>query len=999
MRTKIAVLAILIFGIFSINALSEKSDGNVDEMSTPTFSSSPYEPTPTPTPSLTSSEVVIGLQVWSYKRVFPLLDGLFQDVASMQLKQLQLDPNQSNGSQVDALAQNFQMQVGYNQMLALQNQGASQMSLANTNLQSSLVQQQGAILQQQIDAQRQLDQATAAYNQLKSSNTTDQTSLSAAQQAMAAAQNTVTSLGTQMQLITSQLKAPVYTPSFPSGNIANPTTAPGNTLPSAAWSTGIGSGSNGPSFPATKQMDNEMDLLWARLSRLVGAMASPDSADPSDRVFLLEFDTGVFPRNRKKQLLDIDYALRCNKSTTQPRVLDMFPRVAAVNITDTKYRDNSFSLGAVLAWMGFGLNTSYNREHLRVSQLLGQSSYITGYGVGQSNFGWKFGIPLGDNQVSSDTKRTFILASFPSGCGTPSISSEHAEWEKSSGKVIASVTPIFQQSPLVAAWEKSDPNAKSDELATVKSIEFNRVEYDPTKVSPSNPALVNVIVRLGQDLDQQDTITVDGTLLKRSRDSFGRAVNGGSSGGLLETAVGGAPGTWMPVASNAFIMTLDASQFGQRFPSIVLASPSSIVSLNSGILPEDAASNRAQTKIGISGRELKCQPDQSCPSLVPSLGFPLAAAKHIGAARWIQDPLKGVSKVFFTIADPTPSQASTSSPATSSVQILSSVSPQQWGTNAEVYAIDDEKGTMTRLTCDPTVSTGTRLTCDLPATDLVRAGFRKSQYQIVDVNHVGGPIQGFSALDNCSTGAGSNYCFGPVLWDIQGPNPDPTTGGWLFTISFVNIDPNNGVTAATFALPTPQSIPATLQGCEGKSGQIPCLITFLLPPTSVNVVNDLMTLSLSMQKGPQTNVQIGNIFRNIEPIVYTIAPDFTSWTGGNLTAAISGIKVGAFGNPHKVSCAANSNCILKEAYSGEGSDYLYVQVSNGAPLPLMQVSSSGTLSPIKYTPPPKPPAVGSGTSQALNIVLQPISPGAIDLTKSKNAVSAQQMVEQRSAPQ
>ena len=112
MRTKIAVLAILIFGIFSINALSEKSDGNVDEMSTPTFSSSPYEPTPTPTPSLTSSEVVIGLQVWSYKRVFPLLDGLFQDVASMQLKQLQLDPNQSNGSQVDALAQNFQMQVG-----------------------------------------------------------------------------------------------------------------------------------------------------------------------------------------------------------------------------------------------------------------------------------------------------------------------------------------------------------------------------------------------------------------------------------------------------------------------------------------------------------------------------------------------------------------------------------------------------------------------------------------------------------------------------------------------------------------------------------------------------------------------------------------------------------------------------------------------------------------------------------------------------------------------
>jgi hypothetical protein len=41
-----------------------------------------------------------------------------------------------------------------------------------------------------------------------------------------------------------------------------------------------------------------------------------------------------------------------------------------------------------------------NRDHLRITQMLGQSSYITGYGVGTKDFGWAYGLTLGEDTIS-----------------------------------------------------------------------------------------------------------------------------------------------------------------------------------------------------------------------------------------------------------------------------------------------------------------------------------------------------------------------------------------------------------------------------------------------------------------------------------------------------------------------------------------------------------------------------------------------------------------------
>jgi hypothetical protein len=49
------------------------------------LSALPTSSSPGPTPD---PEIIIGTQVWSYRRVFPLLDGLFQDVANTQIQSL-----------------------------------------------------------------------------------------------------------------------------------------------------------------------------------------------------------------------------------------------------------------------------------------------------------------------------------------------------------------------------------------------------------------------------------------------------------------------------------------------------------------------------------------------------------------------------------------------------------------------------------------------------------------------------------------------------------------------------------------------------------------------------------------------------------------------------------------------------------------------------------------------------------------------------------------------
>ena len=177
------------------------------------------------------SEVTIGAQAWAYDRVYPLLDGLFQDTASTGIKGLTLDPNASNGTQVDALVQSLQIQAGYNQLSGVQNSVAAQMAVANLGYQSTITQQQESVLQQQIASQQQLTQAQQNLTLVTQNGTAAQ--IATATQAVTLAQSLVTGSAAEAALI----KGPTspFQPTPASGTIATsiPASMPSTVIPAA----------------------------------------------------------------------------------------------------------------------------------------------------------------------------------------------------------------------------------------------------------------------------------------------------------------------------------------------------------------------------------------------------------------------------------------------------------------------------------------------------------------------------------------------------------------------------------------------------------------------------------------------------------------------------------------------------------------------------------------------------------------------------------------------
>jgi hypothetical protein len=898
------------------------------------------------------NEVTVGVEVWSYERLYPLLDGLFQDVASTSVSSLSLSPNSSNGSQLDALAQSFQLQLGFNQLSAAQNQAAAQMLNGNTAFQSTLLQQQGSLLQQLMTSQTILTQASNTLLKDQNSNQPPNV-ITADTQAQTQAQNNLNSLTAQMTALNDQLKAPTWSPNGASASLANATPTFNPLSVSSLWSS---SNSSSPSFPATKQMDNQIQLLWERLSRLMGVMVRPDSAKDTDAIYLVHFNTGIFPSGRKHQLLDIRYKLTCTGSGTgAPTVIDIYPRMAAVNITDTKYRDSQVGFGAVLAWFGVGVNAGYNREHMRISQLLGQSSYITGYGVGQSAFGWEFGIPLGDDQLPPDTRDTFVLLSARSGC-EPSLTRTSAQWVDSSGKPNERQDANSQTAEDLLAWANVPKPPKVD-ATFIQSIDFNRAEYDPTTVTLSSPVVVSMTLHLNQDIDQQATITVNGVVLRRARDAFGRAISAGGSGGLLESQTLG-DNTWIPISSRTLLLNLDGTMFGDHFPEIIIASPRSINNIS-----KEIASAPACPVLTVSGHDIDTAEQGDCFDKIPSISYKKAAVRPITAVRILQglhDQNDDHYRVMFTDLG-AGQAASTASGSSTDIRVISNTTQSNWSAATEVYESDTTTGKLLRLHCDPQETYGSKLICDLPAHgDHPPDETLAARYEIIDTAHIldgnntVGAIKGWATIGSCDDKtAGVDTCKIPTYWNIKGPVPTSLDDGWTLTVEFVNVNTHNAAEPTTATL---GQISATSLDSAGENHPVKAVFTIL--PAQISLMQDSMLLTLKRGDLFVQKVQISNLLSNVRPVATTISSDSRTWTGMSLLHSYSALKIGDNGASHVLLCTGDDVCEVDPAEDltkdKAGFIYLTSKAATGpvVAVPLMSKTATGTMTYATFTPSP-----------------------------------------------
>ena len=854
-------------------------------------------------------------RLWSYERVFPFLDGIFQDVASTTVVPLSLQPNVANASSMDAVQTSFQASFAANTVTPQQNaiiQQQNSTSLINSSMQQQLVLQQQQLLTSQIATATQA--ATSAQTQLQqllASPNPDSTQVTNAQALVTSANSQLTALDTALGSLSAQISTAVVAPTALQSVTAPTATAP--SLPTSLQTTTIPGGVT-PSFAASKQMDNQVNTLWERLSRLVGTLVLPDNLKDY-RLVLAEFKVSLNPAERPKSIFGVRYRVADptgGNTCDGARALDLFPSAAAVNIVDNKYKDSSFGLAGTASGKMMGAAAAYNREHLAVTQGLGQSAYVTGFGAGTSQFGWMFGRNLGDDSVSPGVRTVYAILALPPNCKAFGIGSDRAGWFVEESHWWKSASPKdwytnarYETGDVAAHYSITDTAGAGASTLTLLDLSYTPVEYDQT--ATANPA-ATLILRFRESIDSQMEISAGGRPLYRARDNFGRAISTGSAGGQLEVTsfTPTSLNTWIPTSSTSLTIALDPKLTQTGFPELIFSNPSGSVALSSMIhtqLPDSVAA-KPVFNVHVAGLQFSTLNRQGL-DLLPPPATPKAATRVILVSPWLQQDRTGELKALsLLISSPSDAPAALAAPGTGAMPSVQVLSDQQvWGSRVRV-TVQSHESDSRLLPLDCKTQLG-RLVCPVKDDDLqfdlMTNGFT---IEVRDPDHAGGTaLYGILSRDGCLDSTGRQItdpaCQQPSLWSYSQPawkhaesatapdfagqpdtltmdlwlrNVDNTTQVTLMSGSVSVIPPTN-ITCPTVTSSTADN----LQTCHALL-QIPGYLYPSLP--------DRMTLQFSstipkqVLEGPA--VVLNGIFSAAAPMVTQVSADSKSFAGQNL---------------------------------------------------------------------------------------------------------------------
>jgi hypothetical protein len=854
----------------------------------------------------TSGEVIYGApERIPYERAFPLLDGLFQDVSAIQLATLTVSPNNVNARNTKADIQQFQAALQYSQTLGLQNAAAAQQSAAYSaygTLQTQLINQQAQLVTLQLNAQQQVTQAQTAVNTLPSDATADRKT--EAQQGLDSAKANLDLITAQLANVKSAMATGFAAPSF---------TAPAPTPPAFPTPSNLtiqDSDTFSPTFSPSKQIENQVSLLWERLAQLVNTLAQSNNPEG---ISLIKFNTGIVAdkETRARLLLTTRYSLTCGgDSRLTPKVMDLFPRIAAVNVADMKYKDNRLGLGAFLSFFGIGGGVSYTKEQLRISQALGQSSYITGFGIGTDSFGWIFSPSIGEEVISPGTRTTYALVEAPHGCEQLNLGQGTAIWDKSPVLGAAARNLSHATTPL-RIWNLS-PSTPIN-LPALESISYSTAELN------GSPTITPVMmdIKLSRPMSREQTVAVNGLVLKRARNSFGRASSGGD-GGLLQANALDA-NSWLPLSSTELILNLNPASFGRRFPAIVITSPDGRIDITGQI--------SAPLEIAVDGRNYKClRATTPCAEFLPPLGRPVAVTKRFSVARWLGPENQIIITVPDLVIPPGASNGNTS--VLPPLQVASDSTNQPWSVNARVFAVQESENRL--MDCQ---SKEERLICKAGALDFDE----QSTFEISDPDFSGNAIRGSAKLERCI-----GDCREPLIWGkMDVPEWDKVNdNGWTFKLSMINV--KSGEEAW---------LDDTFHGPIDCSNGPICTVNIPLPKSLFDSVKDSMQLQVKQKNGDHvgTVFQIRNLHIYIEPILSLVNEEQTRFVGQNLV--FDRLKVGK--RIIQLSCVERIDCSLLNAkYGPKDSGYLYfVDDKDKVRVPLTQVTAKGLALVAPHEPP------------------------------------------------
>jgi predicted nucleic acid-binding Zn-ribbon protein len=168
-------------------------------------------------------------------------------------------------------------------------------------------------------------------------------------------------------------------------------------------------------------VDNTIEMLSRKPTDFLKATGTDlkeadDEREYTDGRTYISLNGNYARQRQQKQLADANNssdkaALLRNRSI---RVIDVIPRQNAINVDSTKQTVKATGIVAAFSFLfGFGGNVRYQRQSERFEEFLNQELYTSGFGKGNTDFGWSFFPVSGTKQMSPGVRTTYAVAVIP----------------------------------------------------------------------------------------------------------------------------------------------------------------------------------------------------------------------------------------------------------------------------------------------------------------------------------------------------------------------------------------------------------------------------------------------------------------------------------------------------------------------------------------------------------------------------------------------------------
>ena len=290
---------------------------------------------------------------------------------------------------------------------------------------------------------------------------------------------------------------------------------------------------------------------------------------------------GSLQRSRDGETVPNNWPIMRNRTV---RTIDIIPRQNAVNVNDTKQRVSKTGIFAAFSFLfGFGGKFGYQRQREQAEQFLNQELFTSGFGKGETDFGWNFYPFASTKQLATGVRTTYAIAVIPEDAESLVLKSRGCYFPRKENQ------PLNYDVAGTSLWTDRNPKGGgctpqeqvfvlpvpggSDDGADFYVTE---IRYSP-HMKPGQRMVASI---KGQNLPTQIGVLVNGVELTQSVGLAQSAIESILGDKVRENCSGEICGRFERIGPNQLVISFNMPAAFKATPKIVLIGPSRGVELN-----------------------------------------------------------------------------------------------------------------------------------------------------------------------------------------------------------------------------------------------------------------------------------------------------------------------------------------------------------------------------------------------------------------------------------